>query len=317
MMDSTPTTIVVPADVPMAALTGPADAFLQQIQAAFKARITVQGNEVRIVGSEEEREAIVTIFADLMDAVRADEEVNDASISRLLDMMLGEGRSPQALRSDVLLTYRGRAIRPKTLGQKAYVDAVRNNLITFSLGPAGTGKTFLAMAMAVASLERKEVSRIILSRPIVEAGESLGFLPGTLTEKVDPYIRPLYDALFDMMDAERAHGLIERNVIEIAPLAFMRGRTLSDSFIILDEAQNATPEQVKMALTRLGSASRMVITADESQSDLPQGPVGIRQAQRILQGIEGLAFIELDGKDVIRNSLVSKIIAAYQATEGR
>ncbi len=316
MTNSTPT-IIIPDDIPMASITGPSDDLLHLIQSAFDARICVQGNEVRVTGSEEEREAIVTIFADMIAAVRSGEQPDGPSVTRMVEMMREAGRSPQALRDDVLLTHRGRAIRPKTIGQKRYVDAIRENLITFALGPAGTGKTFLAMAMAVSALERKEVARIILSRPIVEAGESLGFLPGTLTEKVDPYIRPLYDALFDMMDAERAQGLIERGVIEIAPLAFMRGRTLSDSFIILDEAQNATPEQMKMALTRLGNASRMVITADETQSDLPQGPVGIREAQRILQGIEGLAFTTLDGKDVIRNSLVSRIIAAYQAAEGQ
>ena len=219
--------------------------------------------------------------------------------------------SPQALREDILLTYRGRAIRPKTAGQKRYVDAIREHTITFGIGPAGTGKTYLAMAMAVAALKRKEVGRIILTRPVVEAGESLGFLPGTLTEKVDPYIRPLYDALFDMTDMERATQLIESGVIEIAPLAFMRGRTLNDSFIILDEAQNTTPEQMKMFLTRLGFGSKMVVTGDVTQLDLPRGISGLKGVRGILEGIDDIAFCDFTGKDVVRHSLVAAIVSAY------
>ncbi len=196
----------------------------------------------------------------------------------------------------MLLSYRGRAIRPRTAGQKHYVDAIRENTVTFAIGPAGTGKTYLAMAMAVAALKRKEVGRIVLSRPIVEAGENLGFLPGTLFEKVDPYIRPLYDALYSMFDMERAAALIETGVIEIAPLAFMRGRTLNDAFIILDEAQNTTPEQMKMALTRLGNGAKIVVTGDISQIDLPRGISGLVQVRSILEGIDDIAFCDLTGK---------------------
>ena len=223
--------------------------------------------------------------------------------------------APAALRDDVLLSYRGRAIRPKTAGQKHYVDAIRNNTVTFAVGPAGTGKTYLAMAMAVAALKRKEVGRIVLSRPIVEAGENLGFLPGTLFEKVDPYIRPLYDALYSMFDMEKASSLIEAGVIEIAPLAFMRGRTLNDAFIILDEAQNTTPEQMKMALTRLGNGAKIVVTGDVSQIDLPRGTSGLVQVRSILEGIEDIAFCDLTGKDVVRHSLVATIVAAYERAD--
>ncbi len=197
------------------------------------------------------------------------------------------------------------------------MGAIRENTVTFAIGPAGTGKTYLAMAMAVAALKRKEVGRIVLSRPIVEAGENLGFLPGTLFEKVDPYIRPLYDALYSMFDMERAAALIETGVIEIAPLAFMRGRTLNDAFIILDEAQNTTPEQMKMALTRLGNGAKIVVTGDISQIDLPRGISGLVQVRSILEGIDDIAFCDLTGKDVVRHSLVATIVAAYERATGK
>lgn len=307
------TTITITEEVPMALLTGASDELLRIIQDAFDATISVQGNIVRITGQPAEREAAVTLFTDLASSIRQGRVPDARDVREALSMTKHDHLSPKGLRDDVLLVNKGRVIRPKTQGQKAYVDAIREHAITFALGPAGTGKTYLAMAMAVAALERHEVSRIVLSRPIVEAGENLGFLPGTLTEKVDPYIRPLYDALFDMMDAERVAGLIERGVIEVAPLAFMRGRTLSQCFIILDEAQNTTPEQMKMALTRLGESSKMVITGDMTQSDLPLGAAGLMQATEVLKGIEDIAFIHLQGRDVVRNSLVAQIISAYEA----
>ena len=211
----------------------------------------------------------------------------------------------------MLLSYRGRVTRPKTLGQKRYVDAIRSHTITFGLGPAGTGKTYLAMALAVAALKRHEVGRLILTRPVVEAGENLGFLPGTLEEKIDPYMRPLYDALFDMMDRERTDELMERGVIEIAPLAYMRGRTLNDAFVILDEAQNTTEQQMKMFLTRLGFNTTMVITGDISQVDLTVPRSGLATIERILGGINDIAFVHLKTEDVVRHQLVGQIVAAY------
>jgi phosphate starvation-inducible PhoH-like protein len=214
--------------------------------------------------------------------------------------------------SDAALTHRGRVIRPKTAGQKCYLDAIRHNTVVFAIGPAGTGKTYLAMAMAVLAFRRKEVSRIILTRPAVEAGERLGFLPGTLYEKIDPYLRPLFDALHDMMDAEQLTLLMERGTIEVAPLAYMRGRTLNDSFIVLDEAQNTTAEQMKMFLTRLGFGSKAVVTGDITQVDLPAGRrSGLRVVREILTDIEGVAFVELTGRDVVRHRIVQEIVEAY------
>jgi phosphate starvation-inducible PhoH-like protein len=207
-------------------------------------------------------------------------------------------------------------VQPKTIGQKRYIDAIRNNTITFGIGPAGTGKTYLAMAMAVAALKRREVARIVLVRPVVEAGESLGYLPGTLQEKLDPYIRPLYDALFDMTDMERAATLIEQAIIEIAPLAFMRGRTMNNAFVILDEAQNTTPDQMKMFLTRLGFSSKFVVTGDVTQRDL-LGVNGLDVARRVLEGLDDIAFVDLDRNDIVRHSLVARIVDAYEADEAK
>ncbi|MBN2847766.1 MAG: PhoH family protein, partial [Coriobacteriia bacterium] len=233
------------------------------------------------------------------------------SIDRAIDMLRRSDCSPSSVFADVILTHRGKTIRPKTAGQKRYVDAIRENTVTFGIGPAGTGKTYLAMAMAVDALRKKEVGRIILTRPAVEAGEKLGFLPGNLYEKVDPYLRPLYDALFDMMDIEKSTALTERGVIEVAPLAFMRGRTLNDSFVILDEAQNTTPEQMKMFLTRLGFGSKIVITGDVTQTDLIGGLSGLNQVKDILDGVKGIGFVELEARDVVRHRLVQRIVTAY------
>lgn len=311
MTDQTQITLKAPQSVNMAYIVGPADEILHLIEDSFQARITVRGDSIILEGDPLEVQSLTALFSDLIKLVESGDEPTCDYVRRAIDLLRTAEFSPRALREDILLTYRGRAIRPKTAGQKRYVDAIRSHTITFGIGPAGTGKTYLAMAMAVAALKRKEVGRIILTRPIVEAGENLGFLPGSLTEKVDPYIRPLYDALFDMTDMERAAQLIEGGVIEIAPLAFMRGRTLNDSFIILDEAQNTTPEQMKMFLTRLGFGSRMVITGDATQLDLPHGISGLKSVRSILEGIEDIAFCDFSSKDVVRHSLVASIVAAY------
>ncbi len=313
MIDHTHITLTIPQSVSMARIVGPSDEILRRIQDSFAARITVRGDSIELDGDAAEVQALTNLFADLVKCVESGEDPSLEYVSRAIELLVGNEFSPTALREDILLTYRGRAIRPKTAGQKRYCDAIRDHTITFGIGPAGTGKTYLAMALAVAALKRKEVGRIILTRPVVEAGESLGFLPGTLMEKVDPYIRPLYDALFDMTDMERANQLIESGVIEIAPLAFMRGRTLNDSFIILDEAQNTTPEQMKMFLTRLGFGSKMVITGDITQLDLPRGISGLKQVRSILNGVDDISFVDLTGKDVVRHSLVASIVAAYDA----
>ena len=313
--DQTQITLTVSQNVNMAQIVGPADELLHLIEDAYPVRITVRGNSITLEGDSIEVQTVTALFSDLIKHVESGEEPDADYVKRSIELMRTAEFAPQALRDDILLTYRGRAIRPKTAGQKRYVDAIRENTITFAIGPAGTGKTYLAMAMAVAALKRKEVGRIVLSRPVVEAGENLGFLPGTLDEKVDPYIRPLYDALFDMTDMERAQQLIESGVIEIAPLAFMRGRTLNDSFIILDEAQNTTPEQMKMFLTRLGFGSKMVVTGDITQTDLPGGVSGLKGVQSILEGIDDIAFCYFTGKDVVRHSLVQAIVAAYERAE--
>lgn len=301
----------------MTAVVGQSDCLLHQLQEAFNARITVRGNQIAIDGDEVELQQLTALFSELIKMAQAGEGATADHLLRSIDLLRRAEYSPSLLREDILLTYRGRAIRPKTAGQKHYVDAIRQNTITFGIGPAGTGKTYLAMAMAVAALKRKEVGRIILTRPIIEAGENLGFLPGTLTEKVDPYIRPLYDALYDMTDSERANQLIECGTIEIAPLAFMRGRTLNDSFIILDEAQNTKPEQMKMFLTRLGFGSKMVITGDVSQTDLTFGASGLVHVRPILEGMNDIAFCDFTGKDVVRHSLVARIVAAYEQAGGK
>ena len=289
--DETQITLTLPERVGMEQIVGPSDCVLREVKRAFSARITVRGDTIALSGDAAEVQSLTALFSDFikMAAAGSDPTIDDAR------------RAVELLRQG-----------PKTAGQKRYVDAIRENTVTFGIGPAGTGKTYLAMAMAVAALKRKEVNRIILTRPVVEAGENLGFLPGTLTEKVDPYIRPLYDALFDMTDMERARELIEGGVIEIAPLAFMRGRTFNDSFIILDEAQNTTPEQMKMFLTRLGFNSKMVITGDVTQVDLPHGYSGLKGVRRILEGVEDIAFRDLTGRDVVRHNLVARIVEAYE-----
>ena len=250
------------------------------------------------------------VFSRLIRLVEAGECHQASDVDLLVDQVCHGAQRADLLSDDILLTYRGRALRPKTAGQKRYIDAIRRSTITFGIGPAGTGKTYLAMAMAVAARKRPAGGRIVLTRPVGAAGESLGFLPGTLQEKLDPYVRPLYDALFDMTDMERGNALIEQGVIEIAPLAFMRGRTLNDAFVILDEAQNTTPEQMKMFLTRLGFGSKFVVTGDASQRDL-RGSSGLDSARRVLACVGDISFVELDRNDIVRHTLVARIVDAY------
>ena len=295
----------------MTRLLGQGDALLRIIEDSFESDIDVRGNQITISGQSGDSQTVSSLFAEMIQLVEHGEQLTSETLERSIELVKHGEVSPTALHGDVILTHKGKTIRPKTAGQKRYVDAIRTNTVTFGIGPAGTGKTYLAMAMAVEALKHKEVGRIILTRPAVEAGESLGFLPGTLTEKVDPYLRPLYDALFDMMDAEKSTQLTDRGVIEIAPLAYMRGRTLNDSFVILDEAQNTSPEQMKMFLTRLGFGSKIVITGDVTQVDIPKGSSGLRQIRGILGGIPDIEFIDLTGKDVVRHKLVQRIVNAY------
>ena len=314
-MEPTQIRLTIPDSVDPTRLMGPADSLLRRIEQAFDAMVVVRGNTITISGAIEVVEQASTVFSRLMRQVEVGEAPTVDDVDVVIEPVKHGAAGYSILSDDVLLTYRGRTIRPKTAGQKRYIDSIRSNTITFGIGPAGTGKTYLAMACAVAALKRREVGRIVLCRPVVEAGESLGFLPGTLEEKLDPYVRPLYDALFDMTDMEKGNALIEQGVIEIAPLAFMRGRTLNDAFVILDEAQNTTPEQMKMFLTRLGFSSKFVVTGDATQRDL-LGKSGLDQAREVLEGIEGISFIDLDRNDIVRHSLVARIVDAFARGEG-
>lgn len=304
----------IPDSVDMTRLMGPADTILRRIEGATSATIVVRGNRITLTGSPVETNRISSVFSRLMQLVEHGETPTTDEVAVLLAQSEQGALSQLKPPTDTLLTYRGRAIRPKTEGQHRYCEAMRTSTITFALGLAGTGKTYLAMAAAVAALTRHDVERIVLCRPVVEAGESLGYLPGTLQEKLDPYVRPLYDALFDMMDMEKATALIERGSIEIAPLAYMRGRTLNDAFVILDEAQNTTPGQMKMFLTRLGFRSKFVITGDASQRDLI-GPSGLSSAREALEGVDDISFIDLQRSDIVRHALVARIVEAYDAHE--
>src|SRR3954449_4534404 len=294
-----------------AELAGSQDAILRALEDHLSAEIFLRGNVVTLDGEAEAVQAAATVVRELSDMVERGHDIGPAtieSVARVLD----QSESPSRVLDDVVRRHRNLKVAPKSVNQKRYVDAIRRSTISFGVGPAGTGKTFLAMAMATAALSRREVNRIILTRPAVEAGERLGFLPGDLMAKVDPYLRPLFDALHDMMDAERVAQHLERGVIEVAPLAFMRGRTLNDSFVILDEAQNTSPEQMKMFLTRLGFGSRMVVTGDITQIDLPRDQKsGLIMVNDILTGVEGIEFIRFGGEDVVRHKLVQKIVAAY------
>ena len=316
-------TIVLPDNLPMVNLLGPTDELLRTMERAFpKTEILVRGNEFRLRGPEADLEIIDRLLDELMEIVEAGQPLNRDAVDRSITMLRGQTRQrPADVLTTNIVSSRGRTIRPKTLGQKDYVDAIEDNTVIFGIGPAGTGKTYLAMAKAVAALQAKQVNRIILTRPAVEAGEKLGFLPGTLGDKIDPYLRPLYDALHDMIDPESIPRLMAAGTIEVAPLAFMRGRTLNDAFIILDEAQNTTPEQMKMFLTRLGFGSKMVVTGDTSQVDLPGGvESGLKVVQRILGEVDDVHFAHLDAADVVRHRLVGEIVGAYDrydATKGQ
>ena len=310
-MQSSQVRIALPDGVDLAMFCGPQDANLRTIEDLFDVTISLHPDCVVASGDALDIPVISSLIADLLEMVEVRKVPTQDDVRRIAEVLRNSDYSPDFLREDTLLTYRGRAIRPKTSGQKRYCDAIRNSTVTFAIGPAGTGKTYLAMAMAIAALKRKEIGRIILTRPVVEAGENLGFLPGTLDEKIDPYVRPLYDALYDMTDMEKGNQLISQGVIEIAPLAFMRGRTFNDAFLILDEAQNTTPEQLKMFLTRLGFGSKMVITGDATQVDLPTGSSGLKGVRDILGGIDEISFIDLTGADVVRHNLVARIVRAY------
>ncbi|MCL2632295.1 MAG: PhoH family protein [Coriobacteriia bacterium] len=316
-MERTRLSLTIPAGLDVAKLVGVNDIFLRIIEEQLGARITLRGDQIDIVGDAIEVTILTELFTDMISIIESGSEISTDELVRSIEIIRHSQLAPSILRDDILLTYRGRVIRAKTAGQKHYVDAIRANTVTFAIGPAGTGKTYLAMAMAVAALQRKEVSRLILTRPVVEAGEHLGYLPGTLNEKIDPYIRPLYDALFEMTETDKSTQQIEQGVIEIAPLAYMRGRTLNDSFIILDEAQNTTPDQMKMFLTRLGFGSKMVITGDVTQIDLPMRLSGLTTVRNILIDVNDIAFVELTGKDVVRHTLVQHIVAAYEQHENR
>jgi phosphate starvation-inducible protein PhoH and related proteins len=309
--DAVPVHVVVPGGHLMSALLGPRDAYLRQIEAAFpEATIVVRGNEVHLDGAGAERAG--RLIEELVLLLQQGQHLDEGSVRRSIDMVRQHERPSAVLSDDILRGAKGKSIRPKTAGQKRYIDAIRQNVITFGLGPAGTGKSWLAVAMAVQALQTKQVQRIILTRPAVEAGERLGFLPGDLMAKIDPYLRPLYDALYDMVDTDGAQKLLERQAVEVAPLAFMRGRTLNNSFIILDEAQNATPEQMKMFLTRIGFGSKVVVTGDTTQIDVPDGRSGLLGLERTLTGIDGLTFVHLGTGDVVRHRIVADIVAAYE-----
>jgi phosphate starvation-inducible protein PhoH and related proteins len=294
-----------------AALAGDGDDVLRQLEEHVACELFLRGNVVTLDGDAEAVAAAALVVRELADLADQGHEIGGGTIHAVTGA-LDRHVSPASILEDTVWRHRSRKIAPKTANQKHYVDSIRRNTVTFGIGPAGTGKTFLAVAMAAAALSRREVNRIILTRPAVEAGERLGFLPGDLMAKIDPYLRPLFDALNDMMDPEKVAGHLERGVIEVAPLAFMRGRTLNDSFVILDEAQNTSPEQMKMFLTRLGFGSRMVITGDITQIDLPREQTsGLVIVSDILRDVEGVDFVRFAGEDVVRHRLVQRIVEAY------
>ncbi len=309
----------VPSNHLIVDLLGERDAHLRLVEDAFPGvRIVARGNQIDVHGPEEPAEMVRTIFDELLILVQEGHLLDGDRVRRVIDLVRRDVPSPSGIFTEAVKVGRGKIVRPKTLGQKGYVDAVRDNTLIFGVGPAGTGKTYLAMACAVEALISGSVRRIILSRPAVEAGERLGFLPGDLAAKVDPYLRPLYDALYEMLGPDETSRLMDRGTIEIAPLAYMRGRTLNDAFIVLDEAQNTSPEQMKMFLTRLGFNSKMVITGDITQTDLSDGrPSGLVMVGSVLRDVEGIEFVELRGEDVVRHRIVAAIVEAYERYEAR
>jgi phosphate starvation-inducible PhoH-like protein len=311
--DRVSTKIVVPGAHSMVSLLGSRDELLTVIEKALASDVHVRGNEITITGAAKDNALAVRLFEELISLLERGQQLSGDAVERSLAMLRtgGDDRPAEVLTLNIL-SNRGRTIRPKTVNQKRYVEAIDRHTIVFGIGPAGTGKTYLAMAKAVQALQAKQVNRIILTRPAVEAGERLGFLPGTLFEKIDPYLRPLYDALHDMLDPESIPKLMAAGTIEVAPLAYMRGRTISDAFLILDEAQNTTAEQMKMFLTRLGFGSKIVVTGDVTQVDLPGGATsGLRVVRDILDGVEDVHFALLGSEDVVRHKLVSRIVDAY------
>ena len=307
--------IIIPNSVSMISLLGTNDENLKIVEKSFpEVSLHVRGNEININGNVNSVKLVNQLFAELISLIRTGQSLNADVIERSISMLNSEEQIiPSKVLTVDILTSRGKSIRPKTFNQKKYVDAIDKKTVVFGIGPAGSGKTYLAVAKAVQALQAKQVNRIVLTRPAVEAGEHLGFLPGTLSEKIDPYLRPLYDALQDMIDPEKIPKLMTNGSIEVAPLAYMRGRTLNDSFIILDEAQNTSPEQMKMFLTRLGFGSKMVVTGDVTQIDLPSGTKsGLKVVQDILGTVEDLEFINLTAEDVVRHKLVSRIVEAYE-----
>ncbi len=310
--ESLHSTVVVPTSIPMVSLVGSRDELIRVVETSYpNVDVLVRGNEIALTGPDKQVRQIENLIAELIVVLRTGQGLTPDAIERAINMLRADVKPAEILTANIL-SNRGKAIRAKTLNQKHYVDAIDQNTVVFGIGPAGTGKTYLAVAKAVQALQNKKISRIILTRPAVEAGERLGFLPGTLSEKIDPYLRPLYDALHDMVDADSIPRLMTSGTIEVAPLAYMRGRTLNDAFIILDEAQNTSAEQMKMFLTRLGFGSTMVITGDVTQVDLPTGTTsGLRVVRDILEGIEDVAFCELTSQDVVRHRLVGQIVDAY------
>jgi phosphate starvation-inducible PhoH-like protein len=305
---------LVPENNVMLGILGQNDEHLRTLEAAFPdSRITARGNQISISG--ESSTALARLFEELILLVQKGERIESSELMRTIEMVKANERPSEIVTVELLRSSRGRPVRPKTAGQKRYAEAIASHTITFGIGPAGSGKSYLAVALAVQALQSKAVNRIILTRPAVEAGERLGFLPGDLMAKVDPFLRPLYDALYDILEPEVTQRLLERGTIEVAPLAFMRGRTLNSSFIILDEAQNTSPEQMKMFLTRIGFGSKAVITGDVTQVDIPGGRSGMSGLEKTLGAIDDIAFVHLGSRDVVRHPIVAKIVDAYDRAE--